>query len=250
VNQLRLIQGGRAESADGVADFSHAAAQVMMPASGDIPAVCMDQILRKQHSEDRLIAEGVSTDSSLPVIDGESGLRLPTAAEVADRALALAIVGAKGAGIPQLEVERIIDERGAYGLFSPSEQDFVDDEAPSREERARFSWRYEAAWALMWALRHFEGPLGRPDARCDSDRLMDTIFDVPDLARHRLRSANEILNEADLAYRYHMAARRARQDGDAAPAAINPAVAIERHRALIWLTCHQDLDWDELTAGT
>jgi hypothetical protein len=249
VNQLRLIQGGRAECADEVANFSHSAQQVVMPANGEVPPVCMDQILRKQHSEDRLRAEHVPIDPHLPVIDGEAGLRLPTAGEVADRALALAIVGAKGAGIPQLEVERIIDERGAYGLFSPCEQDFVDDEAPGNDERAPFSWRYEAAWALMWALQHIDEPLGRPEARCDSDRLMDTIFDIPDLARHRLRPANEILNEADLAYRYHMAARRARLDRQAPPAGIDYRVAIERHRALIWLTCHGDLDWDDLTAG-
>ena len=249
MNQLRLIQGGRAESAVDAADFSHAAQQVMAPASGDVPAICMDQILRKQHSEDQLRAEGVPIDPRLPVIDGEAGLRLPTAAEVADRALALAIVGAKGAGIPQLEVERIIDERGAYGLFSPAEQEFIDDEAPSSEARARNAWRYEAAWTLMWTLRHFDEPLGRPESRCDPDRLMDTIFDIPDLARHRLRPANAILNEADLAYRYHMAARRARQDGAPLPAGIDPGVAIERHRALIWLTCHGDLDWDDLTSG-
>jgi hypothetical protein len=248
VNQLRLIQGGRAETADGGPDFSHAARQVMMPENGGVPAVCMDQILRKQHNEERLRAEGIEIDPHLPVIDGEAGLRLPTASQVADRALALAIVGAKGAGIPQLEVERIVDERGAYGLFSPCEEEFIDEPEPTEEDRARFSWRYEAAWALMWTLRHFEEPLGRPDTRCDPDRLMDTIFDIPDLARRRLRPANEILNEADLAYRYHMAARRARRDGEAPPAGIDPGVAIERHRALIWLTCHDELDWDDLTA--
>ncbi|TFI59490.1 DUF4272 domain-containing protein [Sphingomonas parva] len=249
MNQLRLIQGGRSDVAEGVADFSGVAGQVLIPASGDVPEICLDQVLRKQHSEDLLRAEGVAVDRHLPVVEGEAGLQLPTRAEVADRALALAIVGAKGAGIPQIEVERIIDERGAYGLFSPLEQDFIDDDEPSSDLRAWFAWRYEASWTLMWALRHFDGALGRPDRRCDSDRLMDTIFDIPDLARHRLRPANEILNEADLAYRYHMAARRAGLDGRPSPEGIDPEVARERHHALTWLTCHGDFDWDELIAA-
>jgi len=248
VNQLRLIQGGLSEPADGIADFSHAAWQVLVPASGEVPAVCMDQILRRQHSEDLLRKDGIEVDPQLPVIDGEAGLRLPTPSEVADRALALAIVGAKGAGIPQVEVERIVDERGAYGLFSPWEQDFVDDEPPSDEDRARFACRYEAAWTLMWALRHFDGVLGCPVSRCDPDRLMDTIFDIPDLARRRLRPANEILNEADLAFRYHVAAHRAVLAGAAPPASIDPVVARERHHALSWLIGHDVIDWDDLSA--
>ena len=247
MNHLRLIQGGAAEPIEGGRSFSHAARQELVPANGDVPAVCMDQILRRQFSEERLQADGLRIDPRLPVISGETGLRLPTSGEVADRTLALAIVGAKGSGIPQIEVERIIDERGAYGLFTPREQDFIDEVLPSVEERDRFSWRYEAAWTLMWALRHFDAPLGRPATRCDSDRLMDTIFDIPDLARHRLRAPNDILNEADLAYRYHMAALRVGRADEATLPAIDPEVARERHHALSWLTCHDAIEWDELT---
>ena len=117
MTHLRLIEGGSVDSAQGTPSFSHAAGQIVVPAGGGKGAVCMDQLLRKQWSEDRLRSEHVPIDPDWPLVAGEKGLRLRTRGEVADRALALAIVVAKAAGIPQLEIERIVDERGAYGLF-------------------------------------------------------------------------------------------------------------------------------------
>jgi hypothetical protein len=238
-----VIPGGRPSP---VPSFSHAAAEVALPASGDDVAIYGDQILRKRWAEERLASEGVSVNPRLPVIEGEATLGLRDPMEVADRALALAIVAAKGAGLPEPEVERILEERGAHDLFSPREQAFIDETEPADRDRVRFSWNYEASWTLLWALWQIEGPLGRPEAKCEVTRLVDTILDAPDLARHGLRSADEILNEADLAYRYHWAVQQARRNGEAPPTSIDPGVVIERHRALNWLTRHDDVDWDQV----
>ena len=249
MSRLRLIRGSRDESTPGVPSFSDSAWQVEQPARGDAAAVCADQRLRKQWAEERLRADKVPVNPDLPVIAGEAAARLRSAGEVADRTLALTIVAAKGAGLPQQEVDRIVDELGAYGLFSPCEQDFIDDPTPSEDSSRIFASRYEAAWTLLWALRRIDGPLARPDGRCDPDKLTDTIFDAPDLARTGLRSINEILNESDLTHRLHWATRNAQGAGEDAPAGLLPAVVAERDHALRWLTCYEDADWDALTAA-
>ena len=249
MTRLRLIQGGREEeAADGELSFSGFARKVERPAGRDMPALCADQRLRKQWAEELLRADNVPIDPDLPVIAGEAMLRLRSPAEVVDRTLALAIVAAKAAGLPEGEVQRIIDELAADGLFTPCEQDFIDTPAPGKDERRVFASRYEAAWILLWALRHIDDPLGRPDVTCDPDRLTDTIFDAPDLARHGLRTANRILNEADLTHRLHWATSQARLAGETPPAGLLSEVVAERHHALTWLTC-QDADWDALTAA-
>ena len=243
--RFRLIQGG----ATPPTSFSDAAAQLMLPAEGDDRAVYADQILRRQWSQERLRGEGVPINLRLPVIDGEKELRLRSPDEVADRALALTIVAAKATGLPQLEVERIVEERGAFGLFSPLEQTFIDETEPDAAARDLFSTRYEAAWTLLWSLRQIREALGRPEERCAFERLADTILDVPDLARHGLRPANEILNEADLVYRYHWAVGQAERDGEAPPTGLDPAVVRERHLAFAWLTCPYGDGWDEAAAN-
>ena len=209
-----------------------------------------DQILRKQWAEEVLENEGVSVNPHLPAIESEAEVSLRAPREVADRLLALAVVAAKGGGLQQALVDEIVEDKGVRPLFTPAELAFIDNPNPSLHDRTQFSWRYEAAWVLLWALRHVDGPLGRPDHICDVPRLAETVRDEPDLARHGMCSANDILNEADLIYRYHWAVRQAGLDGNPPPAGLDPGVVMERHHALNWLIGYFDADWDDVTTDT
>ena len=209
-----------------------------------------DQILRKQWAEELLENEGVPVNPHLPAIESEAEVSLRAPREVADRLLALAVVAAKGGGLQQALVDEIVEDKGVRPLFTPAELAFIDNPNPSLHDRTQFSWRYEAAWVLLWALRHVDGPLGRPDRICDVPRLAETVRDEPDLARHGMCSANDILNEADLIYRYHWAVRQAGLDGNPPPAGLDPGVVMERHHALNWLIGYFDADWDDVTTDT
>jgi len=156
----------------------------------------------------------------------------------------------KAKGLEQEAVEASIEERGMRDLFTPRERAFIADPEPSQHDRIQFSWRCEAAWVLLWALRLVVGPLGRPERRCDSSLLFTIVSGDPNLARLGLRSANDILNEADLIYRYHWAVRQAGLDGKPPPAGLDDEVTVERHHALNWLIRYCDDDWDDVTTDT
>ena len=226
-------------------------ASVTIPDRDEAPMVYGDQPVRKQWAESVLYAQGVPINPQLPMIESEAQITLRTPREIADRLRAVSIIAARGSGLPLADARRFIDERGIDPHLTPAERAFLDTPEPTMRDQIQFSWRHEAAWVLLWALRHVEGQLGAPRETCDVDAMTDIIINVPDLGRDGVRSANDILNEADLVYRYHWAIRQAGIDGQAAPADLDPGVVLERHYALNWLIGYGgNADWDDVTTDT
>jgi hypothetical protein len=89
-----------------------------------------------------------------------------------------------------------------------------------------------------------------PGTICDVPLLVETVRDTADLTKNGLHSANNILNEVDLIYRYHWAVRQASLDGEFAPGGLDVGVVQERHHALNWLICYCDADWDDVGTDT
>jgi hypothetical protein len=228
----------------------HPIATVQLPENYEHVELYQDQIMRKAWAEDVLTEQGIPINKHLPCIEDGLQVRLRSEQEVADRLLALTIVAVKGEGLEQEHVDGIIEDRNARGLFTPAERAFIDDPAPSEHDRIQFAWRYESAWTLFWALNFTEGPLPFPGTICDVPLLVETVRDTSDLAKNGLHSANNILNEADLIYRYHWAVRQASIDGEFAPGGLDGGVVMERHKALNWLICYCDDDWDDVTTDT
>ena len=100
-------------------------------------------------------------------------------------------------------------------------------------------WKYEAVWALLWALGIIE-ELSLPSEICDCDLVMGTMRRFKGLddfmANTTLRPLEEILQALDLHYRYHWAAVNARVNGSD-PAGIDEEVVMERRAGLEWLCC-------------
>ena len=234
--------------------FSAFAHEMIAPAGRDYPATYRDQELRKAWAINRLRTEGVLTLPTLPFIEGEAETRLRNPEEVARRFQALTLVAVKavrmGHGAPREEVqtfaERVVSAREMRSDFSPRELVFIDDPRPSRDRLADFSWRWESAYLLAWALKLIDEPLKAPRKWCATARVEEIASKTGDLAAHGLRTVNEILNEADLAYRYHWAAfeERGRRGSLVLP------VAAERHHALNWLIRVDDADWDDVPTDT
>ena len=66
----------------------------------------------------------------------------------------------------------------------------------------------------------------------------------------RLRSAKELLDEADLIYRYDWACVDARVNGGPAPSGVDCGIVVERHHALNWLIGYQGQEWDDVSTDT
>lgn len=207
---------------------------------------------RKKRSEVVLRQEGVPYIAHLPVIEDEGRAKRRSKKDVADRAMALCLVAVKGEGMEQEYVLRIMREYGLESFLTPKEKAFVFDHDPSQQDRINFSWRYEAYWVLLWALGYIE-QLERPDHICDVPRAVKIMRDRTAhefVEGAQLRSLAEILDQADLVYRYHWAVVNARIAGQDPPANLDPGVVYERHYALNWLIGYMDQEWDDVTTDT
>lgn len=207
---------------------------------------------RKSRSEAILKLQGVPINNWLPVIEAEEEAKKRTVEEIAYRALALLTVAVKGEGLEQSTVERIVADYGLENYFTPKERAFIEQEFPLESDRVNFSWRYEAAWTLLWALGYVDD-LGVPDSYCDVGRAVRFMKErTPEqfIADAKLRPLSEILDQADLIYRYNWAVVDARVNGKPAPAGLDPGVTYERHYALNWLIGYMNQAWDDISTDT
>jgi hypothetical protein len=209
-----------------------------------------DQALRKEWAEDVLRQQGIPVNANLPMIESEATAKIRTAEEIAGRLLALMIVAQKGQGIEQEVIDEVVMARNAERFFSPYEAAFIRNLSPSEHDRIQFVWQYECAWVMLWALKYVDGPLAYPDTVCDLPFLTQAVQDNQNLAQFGMQTPNNILNEADLIYRYHWAVRQASIDGVPAPAGLNRGLVREWHRALNWLISYCDADWDDVGTDT
>ena len=206
---------------------------------------------RKARSIARLKAEGVPFIDWLPMIEDSSQARPPGADAVARRFCALMLMTHKALADDAAATRTVREAFGDRVVFSPDELTFMDAAAPGQQEVVQASWLCEAAVPMAWALGRLDR-LDRPEKAVDVDVLAALIMDDDGkalIAGARLRPIGEILDEADLIFRYHWAVRQAGLDGKEAPAGLNADVVPERHRGLNWLIGYA-ADWDEVTTDT
>lgn len=188
----------------------------------------------------------------LPVIEDEHEVRFREAEEIALRAIALSVVAQKGETADQSLVEQLINRFDLNPHFTPNERVFIGDVAPTDDDRIQFTWRYEGVNVLLWAIG-LVNQMDRPLHIMDMPKVLGVIRDYGReglLAAAHRRTASEILDEADLIYRYHWAVRDASINGRPPPAGLEPDVVLERHYALNWLIGYADAEWDDVTTDT
>jgi hypothetical protein len=208
---------------------------------------------RRLRSEAILQAEGIPFLGALYCIEPAAEALKRSKEEVALRTLCLLIVALKGEGLEQELVEQALKSYELRPHLTPKELAFVLDSSPSQHDRIQFSWRYEAAWALLWALG-FVAQLGQPDKICDVKFAVGTMSERTTsqfIEDSELRPIAGILDQADLILRYHWAVRDAHLKGQQIPAALDPGVTEERHRAFNWLIgFYKEQAWDDITTDT
>jgi hypothetical protein len=214
--------------------------------------VSAEAVERKLRSERVLRAEGVPFFAQLPAIESAAEALKRSKEEVALRTLCLLLVAAKGEGLGQEIAERVLEFHGLRPHLTPHELAFMLDSSPSDHDRIQFTWRHEAAWTLLWALG-FVAELGKPAQICDVEfgaRTMTERTTPQFIEDSELRPIADILDQADLIYRYHWAVRNADMKGQQVPAGLDPGVTEERHYALNWLIGYNEQAWDQVTTDT
>jgi uncharacterized protein DUF4272 len=211
-----------------------------------------EALARKQRSIARLRAEGVPVNEGLPTIETEAEAKFRTTEQAALRAMTLCIVASRAEGLDEKTTEKLISDFRLPDTLTPKEKKFIFNPKPSDHDRLQLVCRYECYWVLLWALGFVED-LERPQNNCDVKRSVRILRDhgrEEFLKKAKLRSNKEILDAADLIYRYHWAVRDAQLNGRKVPAGLDPDVVMERHYVLNWLVGYGDLDWDDVATDT
>lgn len=207
---------------------------------------------RKDRSLTILKTENVPFIEHLPLIETEPESTRRTTDEVAIRAMALCIVAAKGEGLEQEVVNHLVEDFQLANAFTPKEKTFIADPNPDQFTKTQFVWRYEDYWVLLWALG-FVDKLERPGQICDVKSAVSFLRDNGRegfLKKAELRPQGEILDAADLIYRYHWAIVDARINKREAPEKLDGGVVMERHYVLNWLMGRGNQKWDEVSTDT
>src|SRR6478736_2760510 len=144
---------------------------------------------------------------------------------------------AKATGASQDTIEGLIQRYKAKKFFTPAEWEFVDNNAQTNDEKNKYLWRYEDLRVLMWALG-YDDEMDRPDRTCDVRKTVSYLSNrnlERFIADAKLRSISELLDEADLMYRYYGAVEDAKRRGLKTPGGLDRTVVKERHAILSWL---------------
>lgn len=224
-----------------------AAAQLPYPADARQRKAQNDLLLRN-----RLI----DCPETLPPVVGEDEVKLRDAAEIAERALALFLIAVRAESIAKEQplAPELLREKAPRGwsALSPWEAAFMQQPQPHENDVGAAGWRYEALFALQWALG-LQPALPFPDDLCDVPTVATQMIaqGEADFCREATRRGTaELLDALDLHQRLLWAARQAYHDGTPPPAAINGHVIAQRQHALNWLTNPDGPDWDEVDTPT
>lgn len=212
-----------------------------------------EALARKKQSIKFLRLKGCPVIEHLPAIEDSVSAKFRSRNEIAERLVACTIAAVAGETGDKKFVDQLLTDFAAAKLLSPKEHEFIERRIDDQKERVQFSWRYERAWVLFWALGYVER-LDYPPKICDVPKLAGFLRgkSVEQIAREaKLRSPSAMLDEADLIYRIHWATTEERVNGTVTvPEEIERGVVQERHAALNWLIGYQGQEWDEITTDT
>lgn len=206
----------------------------------------MDRI--RAQSLEKAQALGYAVNLSLPLLDqGE----LKTLPEVTSRFLSLYPVVACSYGYSKKDAVEWMTGEGVFDAVAESEKAYLDAVTDGRQDAA-MQWQVEGLWALAWCLScHSTLDFSNVCAE-------DFVQMLPDLTRGEsaagfretlvLRSAEQILEQLDLAYCLHWAIRDSHLRGHVSPGRAPAPVVIERRRALEWVAAQDG--WDEVSLDT
>lgn len=217
-----------------------------------------EALARRERSHRVLAKFGLPVPADLPCFAPLSAVRVPALGEVIMRAAGLACLvhrshldmseGRLG------DLDEFMAENGIFGRLTDEEKRYYFSPAlPDSADAAFYRWRIECCWVLLWALGQVDD-LGYPDAVLNPDRLFHLFFsrEFAEFQRSvRLRAVTQLLDTADLYFRYRAIARRTAEHLLPRGGVLDPNIVHLRYATLLWLLgrggweeCHE-LAWSD-----
>jgi len=214
-----------------------------------------DQIQRKEKNEAILERESIKINRHLPCVESENETTLRSPKEIAERLSVLAVTNL--VAFNSISAEEAVDYLQNYNLWefvTEKEKEFLAD--PTEDKKMYETWKCEGIWTLTWALKKVDH-LAFPNEFCNLENISAENYPVGKdknpfefiNAVNEVRSKSEILDAADLYYRFNWACVDERINGRQIEN-INPGIVYERQYALNWLINYMDQDWDNVTCDT
>lgn len=209
-------------------------------------------IERKLKTEKYLKEIGIAFIEHLPTIEEESETVLRTAQEIAKRIIVLSYlcyIGEVEEDKP--DVIKYLKKEKLWDSVSPMEKSqFLTTSKFEEQELINITWRVECIWVLLWAINKIQ-ELELPTVEIQIGDFIELLPDFLETSKHfietsQLRDKSEIIDQSDLLYRLHWAAKNDKSH----KLPINRSMIQERHYAINWITCYENLDWDEITVDT
>jgi hypothetical protein len=198
------------------------------------------------------------------------------AKDVARRCIVLYAVIAAGHGEPRQKLREWLLREGLWDYVSPQEQVFLESNEPSEEQLNQATWRVEALFQLLWALRSIND-LPAPTELVDVEfvqSVLPPLFGSTSafISSAHLRPDSEVHDASGKMFHIHWRIRDAKAGTNPSlpePAvnlkrlprmdvkpeqppveAFNAGIVFERHHALNWLIGYCGQEWDDITTDT
>ncbi|KYQ84295.1 hypothetical protein AWW72_09855 [Acinetobacter sp. NRRL B-65365] len=214
---------------------------------------------RKQESILKLKTKAIPYIDWLPHIESSDDVIQRSAEYIAKRAIACLLMIQVACDLDRDQFDQetedfIVDLLNKFEVadeLTVKEKNILNRSA-AQQDIVNMIWKYEAYWVLLWALGIVD-ELKYPDEIADCDFAIEVVSRCRSLQEFmqqvRLRDIEEILDEADLIYRYDWACVDARLKQQNAPSNLNASIVLERHGALNWLI-QAEADWDNPDVST
>lgn len=224
------------------------------------------KLTRKQRTEQLLKEHNIAINPNLPRIESEEEAKIKSPEEIVRRAvtafitaqIAIDICNDNGA-LESVEFFTPIMERfGLLGELTDDEVKYFDPAQCgniSQDEAYQMQWRIEMCVPLFWACG-FMKELDFPDEMTDTVEQIHLIGgcgDFGELMSHvKMRTASEILDNADAVYRMDWACVEARLRNDGSLSGrLDSDVVVEQHKGFNWLIgAYEAEDWDNVAPHT
>jgi len=213
---------------------------------------------RKMRSINILEAQGIPYIDELPVIKSSYEITGKTLDDIAKRAIVLCICCNFASDLVSNKKKKYIKESKKF--FTKLLDSFNVKDVMTKDEKLLFdkmdkklavqiAWQFEGYVILLWTLGLIDEILF-PDELIEPDSVT-AIVSACDSYREfvekcQLRSVHEVLDLADLTYRYNWYCVESKIN-DEEPV-MNPEIVMERHRALNWLLTNEK--WDKVEINT
>lgn len=213
---------------------------------------------RKMRSISILQAQQIPYIDELPAIQSSYETSGKTLDEIAKRAIVLCVCCNFANDLISNKKRRYIKESKKF--FNKLLDTFNVKDAMTKDEKLLFdkldkkvatqmAWQFEGYVVLLWTLGLVR-ELPFPDTLVEPDEvtaLVSTCNNYREfVANCQLRDVHEVLDLADLTYRYNWYCVEAKINGE--EPVMDPEIVLERHRALNWLITQEK--WEKVKIDT